>query len=154
MSIREIKKHRYFSTMYVGRSSPRFLPSNGNIIRDWKKLATLSCSPPWKPHFVPPEPGSNPIPAPILSPPSSSPYSSPGHDPYPDFTTRSSSPCSVAESCCVDTSLAVAWEKSSACETCVRRCRLGHLHGVKMDDRSMLVRRWMRHFFHNKSHHV
>lgn len=140
--------------MYVGQPSRPFLPSNGGIIRDWKKLATLSCSPPWKPHFVPPEPGSSPVPAPILSPPSCSPYSSPGHDPYPDFTTRSSSPCSVAESCCVDTSLAVAWEKSSACETCVRRCRLGHLHGVKTDDRSKLVRRWMTHFFHNKSHHV
>jgi len=133
-SIPEIKKHKYFSTI------------------DWKNLATLSCSAPWKPHFVPTEPGSNPVPVPTISPPSSSPYSS-GDDPYPDFSTRSYSPCLEAESCCIDTELVVTWEKSQVCENCVRRCRLGHVHGSKMDARSKVRRGWMRRFFH-KSHHV
>jgi len=133
-SIREIKKHRYFSTI------------------DWNSLAALSCSAPWKPHFVPSEPGSNPVPEPmILSPPHSSPYSSPRDDPYPDFSTRCASPCS-GESCCVDTSLAVAWEKSRVCETCVRQCRLGHHHGSKLDERSKLGRGWMRHVFFKRDH--
>jgi hypothetical protein len=133
--------------------TPQPLPSDGDIVRDWKNLAALSCSAPWKPRLVPPEPGSKPVLATILSPPSCSPYSS-EDDPYPDFTTHSLSPCSGTESCCDDTSFAVAWEKSMACEICVRRCRLGHLHGLKMDERSKLGRGWMRHIFHNKTHHV
>lgn len=133
-SIREIKKHRYFSTI------------------DWNSLAARSCSAPWKPRFVPSELGSDLVPAPICPPPHSSPYSSPEEDPYPDFSAHCPSPCLGAESCCVDTSLAVTWQKSRVCETCARRGRVSHSHGLKMDERSKLGGGWMRHVFHNKDH--
>lgn len=120
--------------------------------RDWDSLAMRSCSAPWKPHFVPPNPGSSPLPTSILPPPHSSPYSSSEEDPYPDFSAHCSSPCLEAESCCIDTSLAVTWEKSRVCETCLRRKRgLGYRRSSKTDDRSIpiLGRGWMRHIIHH-----
>ncbi|KAI0301913.1 kinase-like domain-containing protein [Multifurca ochricompacta] len=130
-SIREIKRHRFFSEI------------------DWHSLAKRTRSSPWIPHFVPSESKPLPIPTSNHLPPHSSPYGTPEEDPYPDFLAHATSPCIRTESHCTDTSLSIGWKKAGPCETCLRRCRLGHHHRPELDERTTRFGRgWMRHVFH------
>ncbi|KAI0269378.1 kinase-like domain-containing protein [Gloeopeniophorella convolvens] len=130
ISIPEIKKHRFFSTI------------------DWDSLAKRSRSSPWKPHLIPPMPGSIPLQPSSPQSAHSAPYT-PEEDPYPEFALHIVSPrSSTAASCMMDTSLRLTWEKAHTCETCVNRCRLGHIHGPEMDGKTRSGRGWVRHVLH------
>jgi len=124
ISIGKIKNHRFFSAI------------------DWQTMLTRSHRSPWRPYFIPCEPGHRPqslLPLQEIHHIPSAPEESAGQN----TSTRATSLSSGTETSDNYTS-PVAWEKVGTCEACLRLCRFGRNHCPMIEERGSWIRRNFR----------
>ncbi|KAH9989405.1 hypothetical protein BJV74DRAFT_838436 [Russula compacta] len=108
-------------------------------------MAAQTRSSPWKPYFVPCEPGHSPTPLPPYQPPHSIRYN-PEEDPCPDFSVGDASQYSRTSDEHTSLHVAVALERIGAWDDCLRLCKFGRYHyheGIKCG-KGWMRRIWSR----------